>query len=541
MSESDQRADVLIVGAGPTGLTLAAQVHAFGASVRVVDRQKDRVRESRALAIQPRSLEVLRDLGVAQTLVERGNDTVRLVMHVDGHAVRIKLFDTGLSDTAFPYLLFVSQAETEAVLNEHLSARGVAVEREVELVDFKPGDEIVSCLLRFEDGRIEQVRAGYLAGCDGANSTVRRHAGIPFEGAAYPQTFALGDVEVDGDLEPATVHSFSGAGGMMFLFPLGKPATWRMIGMSAKAAAESEREKADLSLEELQSIADGYTGGRLRLRDPAWLTYFRLHHRHAASYRRGRVFLAGDAAHVHSPAGAQGMNTGIQDAWNLGWKLALVARGMADQSLLSSYEAERFPAGLFVLRFTDRLFAIASSSNPLVRVLRTRVVPRTAPAALRVGAARAFGFRTISQLGVHYRGSPAVSEGRPRLRRGPKAGDRLPDGEIVVDGRWSWLQEELDPAKLSLLLCGSLNDWGAVEPPAFLDRYGELVVVHRVSRAGGSNVLLDREGVVLTRLGGGGAMQYLVRPDGYIGYRCAGTDFSGLESYLADLLAGAPR
>jgi len=213
-------------------------------------------------------------------------------------------------------------------------------------------------------------------------------------------------------------------------------------------------EQARPTLEEQQALAGPLTGGRLRLRDPVWLSYFRLQHRHAARYRVGPVFLAGDAAHVHSPAGGQGMNTGIQDAWNLGWKLALVARGLAGEDLLDSYDAERRPVGRLVVRLTDRAFSVATSANPLVRTARTSLVPRVLPLVLRSGRGAGYGFRVISQLGIGYRRSPAVREGRPRLRRGPRAGDRLPDARITRDGQRCWLGETLAAPRLHLLLCG---------------------------------------------------------------------------------------
>ncbi len=433
--------DVLVVGAGPTGLTLASLLHSMGSTVRIIDRQLDRVRESRALAVQPRTLEVLRGLGIAQTLVERGNDASQLRIHAGERVVSVPLFDVGLEDTAYPFLLFISQAATEAILNEYLATHGVHVERGVELVGFEKGEEDVSCTLRHGDGETERLHARYLVGCDGAHSSVRHGAGIPFEGAAYPQTFVLADLEVDGDLEHDVAHAFLGAEGMLFFFPLGSPASWRMLGMRPPGdATEAERERPEPSLADVQGIADAFIGGRLRLRNPVWLTYFRLHHRHAASYRSGRVFLAGDAAHVHSPAGAQGMNTGIQEAWNLGWKLALVAKGIADEALLDSYEAERRPIGRFVLCFTDRAASIATSRSSILRLLRTQIAPRLAPVLLRFSRVRACGFRTLSQLGIHYRHSPAVQEGEPALRRGPRAGDRLPDARIARDGQPGWLQ-----------------------------------------------------------------------------------------------------
>jgi 2-polyprenyl-6-methoxyphenol hydroxylase-like FAD-dependent oxidoreductase len=532
-------ADVLVVGAGPTGLTLAGLLRAMGVTVRIIDRQLDRVRESRALAVQPRTLEVLRGLGVTQTLVERGNEAAQLRIHAGERVVPVRLFDVGLEDTAYPFLLFVSQAETEAVLNEHLAEHGLQVERGVELVGFEHRKAGVSCSLRHGDGRAERLHAHYLAGCDGAHSSVRHGAGIPFEGAAYPQTFVLADLDVGGDLEQDVAHAFLGAGGMLFFFPLASPATWRMLGMRPPDdTTGGARERTEPSLAELQAIADAFTGGRLRLRDPVWLTYFRLHHRHAARYRAGRVLLAGDAAHVHSPAGAQGMNTGIQDAWNLGWKLALVAKGIAEQTLLDTYETERRPIGRFVLRFTDRAATIATSESRILRLLRAQAAPRLAPLVLRFSRARAYGFRTLAQLRIHYRRSPAVHEGEPALGRGPKAGDRLPDARIASDGQAGWLQDAVVAPSFHLLLCGPTDGWDT-NHLALQDRYGGLLVVHRLARHAAPGALHDVDGQAFARLGVEGAAQYLVRPDGHIGYRCGGTDLGGVDSYLARWLPGA--
>jgi 2-polyprenyl-6-methoxyphenol hydroxylase-like FAD-dependent oxidoreductase len=539
MRVGDER-EVLVVGAGPTGLTLAAQLRALGSDVRIVDRQLDRVHESRALAVQPRTLEVLRGLGVAQTLVERGNDASQLRIHAGGRVLAVRIFDVGLEDCAYPFLLFISQDATEAVLSEHLAERGVHVERGIELVGFEQSEQGVVCTLRHGDGAMERLHARYLVGCDGAHSTVRHGAGIPFEGAAYAQTFVLGDLEVNGDLERDVAHAFLGAGGVLFFFPLARPATWRLLGMRPPGGPNGhELERTEPALEELQAIADAFTGGRLRLRDPVWQTYFRLHHRHAARYRAGRVFLAGDAAHVHSPAGAQGMNTGIQEAWNLGWKLALVAKGSADEALLDTYEAERRPIGRFVLRFTDRAASFATSQSLVLRLLRTELVPRLAPVVLRFSSARANGFRTLSQLSIHYRHSPAVQEGEPALRRGPRAGDRLPDAPITRDGQPDWLQQALAVPTCHLLLCGHGDAWDADQLTALHERYSALVAVHRLSRDAAPGILHDPDGQALARLGVDDAAHYLVRPDGHIGYRSAGTHMHGLERYLARWFPGA--
>ena len=346
----------------------------------------------------------------------------------------------------------------------------------------------VTCTLRHQDGSSEQLRARYLAGCDGARSSVRRLAGIPFEGGSYPQTFALGDLEVDGDLERDAAHAFVGAPGMLFFFPLGRPASWRMLGMrpTVPGAAEHEEPRPP-SLADLQAIADAFTGGRLRLRDPVWLTYFRLHHRHAARYRAGRVFLAGDAAHVHSPAGAQGMNTGIQDAWNLGWKLALVDRGLADEALLDSYEAERWPIGRFVLRFTDRATAIATSDSPVLRLIRTQVAPRLAPARAALSRARAYGFRTLSQLAHPLPRQPGRRRGRARAPpraegRGsaPRRPHRRPRTRALAAG-------STRHADATTSCCADPpTSWNSEQLAALGERYAGLVAVHRLAREAGS-------------------------------------------------------
>lgn len=547
--ESRQRTpdhcDVLVVGAGPTGLTLAAWLNAFGVSVRLVDRSVDRVHESRALAVQPRTLEVLRGLGVANELVRRGNPAVRLAAHVGRRIVRVPFFDIGLDDTAFPYLLFVSQAETEQLLGEHLAAHGVRVERGVELSSFTESAGDVTCTLRTVGGE-ETVRATYLVGCDGVRSTVREQAGVPFVGGRYPQTFLLADLPADG-LETGDVHAFVTDRGPLFFFPLGRPAPWRLLTLAPPSfAADPKGGSAarDLSVADLQELTDRATGGRVQLGEPVWSTAFSVHHRLAAGYRVGRVFLAGDAAHVHSPAGAQGMNTGIQDAWNLGWKLALVISG-SPVELLGSYEAERRPVGVFVLRFTDWAFTASTSSGRAAQMVREQIVPRLAPIALRFRPGRAAAFRTVSQLGIRYRRSPAVQPDRRRRPR-PRPGDRLPDARVASDGQPLWLHEMLTAPAYHLLLCGPRHAWDAVALDGLSARYGTLLTVHLldrhlVDRQSGPGVLHDLDGTAHARLHVRRAAQLLVRPDGHVAYRADSTDLTGLTLYLDRWLPASAR
>ena len=383
-------------------------------------------------------------------------------------------------------------------------------------------------------------------GCDGAHSTVRKGAGIAFEGDAYLQDFLLGDVEADASadvsLVPNTLHPSVGRHGIAIFFPLGKPATWRVIAMSGgattartSASAADRPLTSELSLEELQAVVDGATGGGIRLRDPAWLAHFHLHHRQATHYRHGPVFLAGDAAHIHSPVGAQGMNTGIQDAWNLGWKLALVAKGCATRRLLDSYEAERWPVGRTLLRYTDRIFSAlvrSLSDNAIASWLRRNVAATVLPGVLTSKRLRAYGFRFISELGIRYRRSPAVTEAEPQLKAGPRAGDRFPDAYLTLDGETVRLQEAVVGPCLTIVLCGDGDRWNTERLDNHVACRNGLLRIKRLTRRAERGALVDERGEAFTRLGVEDTAQYLVRPDGYVGFRCAGRAFDALERYL---------
>lgn len=561
--------DVLVVGAGPTGLAVAAELAAQGVSVLVVDAGADRVHESRALAIQPRTLEVLRGLGLADDLVAQGNPNVALEVHAGGRRLRTRVFDVGLDDTAFPFLLFLSQAETERILGEHLREVGVALRRPVTLVGLDvagsddDGRPLCAATLEDADGARSVERARYVVGCDGARSAVRRLAAIPFPGAGYPQSFVLADLEIDG-LERGRAHAFLGAEGPFLVFPLEHPASWRIIAMRSpdgpapQRSPGAERPESAGSvplreLRELQELADRATKGagspRLRLHDVVWSTTFRLQHREAARYRRGPVLLAGDAAHVHSPVGAQGMNTGIQDAANLGWKLGLVARGRGSAGLLDTYDAERRPVGAFVLRFTDRGFRAATSSGAVVRRVRAHLLPRLLPMAGRWRLGRRFAVRTIAQLRVRY--PPSLVVARPgrfaRLHR-PRAGERLPDARLTGRGRADRLHDVIGPRRFHVLLITRGDDAagrGALERLAA--EYPGLVDAHVLASGaaarrgstpwlGPSRGAAAPEGEVVRRLHVHRSAIFVVRPDGYIGFRGAGNDVAGAAAYLSRIL-----
>src|SRR5919202_3277399 len=384
---SKSETDVLVVGAGPTGLVMAAQLAAQGIGCRIIDKTPIRSERSRALVVQARSLELLQKMSIADELVSRGRQTLKLTPFVDGRrVVDVEFGDIGVDDTPYPFLLFVSQAETERVLEEYLVSLGVTVERPVELLTFSQDSEGVSARLRHRDGREETVETRYLVGADGAHSVVRKTAGLAFEGEPYPQDFVLADVELDWEGEDDRLYFFLSRKGLLAVFPLAGPSTYRLI---ATRAEDAPPDAGDPTLEEFQQLATELSALPMKLHDPGWLARFRLHHRGVDSYRKGRAFVAGDAAHIHSPAGGQGMNTGIQDAYNLAWKLALAIEGRVADEFLDSYHEERHPIGQRLLRTTDRMFSVAATHNPLLITVRDFLIPRVAPQVLSTRSRRA--------------------------------------------------------------------------------------------------------------------------------------------------------
>jgi 2-polyprenyl-6-methoxyphenol hydroxylase-like FAD-dependent oxidoreductase len=526
--------DVLVVGAGPTGLALAAQLAAFGGTVRVVDRRRVPGRASRALVVQPRTLEVLRPIAVTQALLDRGDQAARVQLHLGDREVTVPLSGFDLDDTSYPFLLVLRQAEVEAALIAHLASQGLSVEWGTELLSYRHDEAGVLATLRHHGGQPELVRARYLVGCDGANSTVRRHAGVVFKGGDYQRSVLLADLDVDANLPSGAAHVFVGPHGVLVLFAAGEHARWRLLAVQAhRPGGAAEPPTADV-----QAAVEVLTGGRVQARNVAWTAQIVLQHRLAATFRSGRVFLAGDAAHTHSPAGAQGMNSGIQDASNLGWKLALASRGTASKALLDSYDAERRPVARAVLALTHVLFWMETADNPVVRRARAALAPLAVSLALRHAWLRALGFRVVGQLWVRYPRGPAAVEGSPRLRRGPRAGHRLPDASLLGDQVPCRLHQALATPAFHLLLCGPPPAWDQQRLARFQQRFGNLIVVHRLGTEPFPGALCDPSGAALARLGAREGAQYLIRPDGYVGYRCGGFDLEGLEHYLAAVVPG---
>jgi 2-polyprenyl-6-methoxyphenol hydroxylase-like FAD-dependent oxidoreductase len=537
--------DVLVVGAGPTGLTMATQLAARGIGCRIVDKAPVRSDRSRALVVHARSLELMQKMGIADELVELGRRTIKVTPFVNGRrAVDVEFGDIGVDDTPYPFVLFVSQAETERALEGHLESLGGKVERPVELLTFAQDPEGVDARLRHADGREEVVRARYIVGADGAHSAVRHAAGLAFEGDAYPQDFVLADVDLDWEAEDDRLYFFLSREGLLAAFPLAGPSTHRLVATRAGAVPP---DAGDPTLEEFQQMADELSSIPMGLHDPSWLSRFRLHHRGVDSYRAGRAFVAGDAAHIHSPAGGQGMNTGIQDSYNLAWKLALVIDGRAPDSILDSYHEERHPVGRRLLRTTDRMFNVAATHNPLFTALRNALIPRVIPWVLGKRSRRARAFRFVSQLGIEYPGSPIVDEDRGgadlAFRRGPAAGSRAPDGPLRLagDGREVPLFSLLRGTPHHLLLFagrGAEAPASGAELRNLLAGYEGMIQPHQIFAEDRGKIgseapaYVDESGLVHGQYGLTGAGCYLIRPDGYVAFRAPGSNLRQIRAYL---------
>jgi 2-polyprenyl-6-methoxyphenol hydroxylase-like FAD-dependent oxidoreductase len=409
---------VLIVGAGPTGLVLALWLTRLGVPVRIIDKTAEPGTTSRALAVQARTLEFYHQVGLADAVVAGGVQVGNANFWVKGaRAARVPLRRIGAGLSPYPFALVFPQDAHERLLVERLAALGVSVQRRTELLGFAPHAGGVRATLRRPDGTEEVCDAAYLAGCDGASSTVRQALGIGFPGGTYTGLFYVADVEATGPAVDEQLHVDLEDADFVLLFPLKGTGRLRLVGTVRDLP---EHAHGKLTFDDVK----GKAVERLKLAVGRvnWFSTYRVHHRVADRFRDGRVFLLGDAAHVHSPVGGQGMNTGIGDAVNLAWKLAAVLTGGAADDLLATYEPERITFARRLVATTDRAFTLVTKRGFTARFVRTRLVPLVVPLLFRLPPVRRFLFKTVSQTGINYRPSP-LSEG---AAGGVRGGDRLP-------------------------------------------------------------------------------------------------------------------
>ncbi|MBS0518720.1 MAG: FAD-dependent monooxygenase [Proteobacteria bacterium] len=483
--------EVLIVGAGPVGLTLANELARYGVAFRIVDQAAQRTDKSKALVLWSRTLELFDRAGYVDTFLAAG---------MKGHGAQITTGDETIAqisldaiDSPYPYALMIPQSETERILEERLAKHGVTVERSVTLERFSEREGGFDAVLRKASGETETVPARWLAGCDGAHSTVRHGLGLAFEGTTEPSDWYLADGHISG-LEPQDLlHIFWHKDGILAFFPI-VGGRWRVVADVGPAQGEGRR--PDPTLEDVQALMTA-RGSKAVITDPYWLASFRINERKVAHYGRGRAFLAGDAAHVHSPAGGQGMNTGMQDAFNLAWKLALVIRGICKPALLDSYSIERSAVGDMVLRNASRMTEAAVMRNPIAQGLRNAV----ARFALGFPQLQHHAANTLAEVDIAYPDSP-LTAGKSHGGKGRKAGDRW---------RGSLPADDSTPRFIAI---------GPAEAVSGLQaRFPQLIQAVPAKEAVDAGALS------------------LVRPDGYVGFAGAASDGEAAAAYLQALAA----
>jgi 2-polyprenyl-6-methoxyphenol hydroxylase-like FAD-dependent oxidoreductase len=488
MMEDPSDTQVLIVGAGPTGLVLALWLTKLGVKLRIVDKASRSGTTSRALAVQARTLEFYHQIGLADAVVEAGRKVGAMNLWVGGKIVtRVNLHDIGLGLGPYDYMFIFPQDEHEALLEGALAKLGVKVERDTELMGFTDDGDCVRAVLRNPEGVEEMCEATYLAGCDGARSKVRETLDTGFPGGTYSQLFYVADVEASGEPVDGNLSLDLDQADFLAVFPLKANGHIRLVGVVNDERAKHAETLIfdDVSHHAIDNL-------KIAVSKVNWFSTYHVHHRVADHFRKGRAFLLGDAAHIHSPAGGQGMNTGIGDAVNLSWKLAAVLKHRAPPELLDTYEPERIGFARRLVQTTDRAFTLASSAGKLAERIRTRIVPMIAPALTGLEPVRKFAFRTVSQMVVNYRRGP-LSEGAAGDVWG---GDRLP---------WVKLANGADNFTPLQTLDWQVHVYGEASPDLSEVCQARGLNLHRIPWA----PHMRKAGVKRDAL-------YLVRPDGYV-------------------------
>jgi 2-polyprenyl-6-methoxyphenol hydroxylase-like FAD-dependent oxidoreductase len=480
-------------------LVLALWLVKLGVRVRIIDKLAESGTTSRALAVQGRTLEFYQQVGLAEAVVNRGHKVAAVNLWVRStRAARVPLESMGRGLSPFPFPLIFPQDEHELLLIGELRSLGVEVERRTELTGFADSGREIQATLRKADGTEELCACRYLAGCDGARSKVREVLNTGFPGGTYDHLFYVADVEASGPPMNGELHVDLDDADFLAVFPMSDQGRARLIG-SVKDDGALDQE--NLQFEGVRDRA--IRNLKIQVKRVNWFSSYRVHHRVAHRFRNGRAFLLGDAAHIHSPVGGQGMNTGIGDAVNLAWKLTSALKNPSSEGLLDSYEPERIAFAQRLVATTDRAFTGILSTSALARFLRTRAVPWIAPALFRLAAVRRFAFRTVSQITVNYRGGP-LSLGEAGKVHG---GDRLP-----------WVGDNFD--KLSSL-DWQIHVYGDAAPDLKTLADNHTMSLHvfawhpAMERAG-----LKRDAA------------YLVRPDGYVALADEKAGAAAIGAYL---------
>ncbi len=506
------KTDVIIIGAGPTGLSLASQLIRYGVDFIILDEKETTTPFSKAIGVQARTLEIYEQIDLAEKLIEQGAiaEKARLV---ESGEVRgeVDLSNVGGGMSPYPFLLLVEQGKHEKILYDHLKSHENKVWWQTRLESFTQDVESVTANYRNDDGETGTIEAKFLVGCDGAKSLVRHTLGLEFEGSTFERLFYVADVQIDWQFSHDALMLFLMKNSLLAFFPMVGENRYRIVGTFPEEFAKDE---GDILYEEIEKRVIEDTQLNLDISHVNWFSVYKVHSRRVSKFSLGRCFLAGDSAHVHTPAGAQGMNTGIQDAYNLAWKMALVLLGKSDVKLLETYNEERLANAKKLLQTTDRLFDFGASEEPITAFFRLHVFPYIVGFALKFDAVKELIFPIISQIGINYRHS-SLSETDGNFA--VKAGDRMP--YFTIEG--ASVYEKLKEPKFHLL---TFFD-GKNKPPNFAEilpdelfNFHEFSLYPNISEIFGAN----RSFIVL------------LRPDNYIGFICEEASVEKSKKYAAE-------
>ena len=505
------KTDVIIIGAGPTGLALACQLTRYSVDFVIVDKTEGVTPYSKALGVHARTLEIYEQIDLAQKAVAQGTVAGRARMLERGEVLgEVDLSNVGQGLSAYPYMLVLEQSRNEQLMYEWLKSHGRDVLWQTELETFSQEATTVTAHVKNSSGESQPIEGKYLVGCDGPHSPVRHALGLHFEGSTFGRLFYVADVRIDWNFSHDALTVCIAPHGVVAFFPMPGEKRWRIVGAFPEG---HEKEEGEVLYEEIEARIKEEAELELDITRVDWFSTYKVHTRHVDRFGSGRCFVAGDAAHIHTPAGGQGMNTGIQDAYNLAWKLALVLKHSAHERILDTYNEERLPNAKRLTATTDRMFNLAAGKDWFVGLIRTTIFPPMAKYILSIEAVRRRFFILISQIGIRYRDSSlSAHEGDDDFE--VKAGDRMP--YFLVDGKS--IYDQLRAPRFHLISFSS-------DPGSQL---GEI---------GSYTNLVDRHVVplnaqVIEIFGTDKSFHVLLRPDNYIAFISPDTSLGAVTDYL---------
>lgn len=510
--------DVAIIGAGPTGLALACQLTRYGVDFVIVEKNEAITPFSKALGVHARTLEIYEQLGVIEGALERGQVAKKFRL-LEGGEVRGELpfADIGQNLSPYPFMLILEQSKNEQLLYEYLKSHGKDVLWGTELEGFSQDEEGVTVNIKSAGVEAQTIRAKYLVGCDGARSPVRHALGLSFEGSTFERLFYVADAQIDWTLPHDAVQVCLARDVFTAFFPMKGDKRYRIVGTFPEGM---EKDEGEVVYEEIEEQIKREAKLQLEISHVNWFSLYKVHSRRVNRFSEGRTFVAGDAAHIHSPAGAQGMNTGIQDAYNLAWKLAMVVKGSAAEKLLETYNEERLANAERLLGTTDRMFDLAAGPSRLTSFIRTTIFPAIAEYLISFDAVKRLIFPIISQIGINYRDA-SLSDHAGDEDFKVRAGDRMP--YFLIDGRS--IYDRLRAPKFHLLVFSKPESHDAALLNELENDYASIVDGHHVPLTPRVEEIFDT----------GRAFHLLLRPDNYIGFISADISLNRLREYLARL------